>query len=212
IESRFLCEKGPEYHTGNFKNWSLLRRHVHIIETYCKHNFRGKIPPKQNLSYILGLAEAEEARQSLSHPKSRRLEHENPAKGVLERRHGICFPDMSVPTSSLTAMPCNSSSSFNLLNCEPCTEEEENAQLEIALKASSFQPVSMNHYGHATVDQNMRHALSAVDQTRHTSTKDTSSETVCVNDVDVRIEPSEQRNEQTDENDAANVLMSLLNS
>ncbi len=118
IENKLLRENGPDYHVGNF----------------CKRNFNGKIPPKQNLSYILGLAEADERQQqSLSQPKRRRV-HENPAKSVLEMQHGVCFPDTSVQTTSLSALSCNS----NLFRCEPRTEEEEEAQLDLALKASSL--------------------------------------------------------------------------
>ena len=68
----------------NIRNWSLLQRHVHLVQTYCKRNFGGKIRPKQNLSSILRLAEADEQHQSaLSHSKRRRV-RENPARSVLE--------------------------------------------------------------------------------------------------------------------------------
>ena len=63
IENRLLRGNGPDHRVGNFMDWSLLRRPGHLIEFYCKRNFGGKIPPKQSLSYILGLAEAGEKSQ-----------------------------------------------------------------------------------------------------------------------------------------------------
>ena len=193
IENKLLRENGPDYHVGNFRNWSLLRRHVHLIETYCKRNFNGKIPPKQNLSYILGLAEADERQQqSLSQPKRRRV-HENPAKSVLEMQHGVCFPNTSVQTTSLSALSCNS----DLFRCEPRTEEEEEAQLDLALKASSCPTKIENQYSTGQYE--------AVNEMRHIS-----SETVSVNN-DVRTE-TEQKENDTDESNTANLLISLMNS
>ena len=64
IEDKLLLENSSEYYVGKFRNWSLLRRHVHLVETYCKRNFSGKITPKQNLSSILCLTEADEQHQS----------------------------------------------------------------------------------------------------------------------------------------------------
>ena len=114
VEQTLLSENKSDYLVAGLKNWSLLRRHVHLIESYCKRNFNGEIPPKQYLSQILQLATVDEQRGNLSQPKRRRV-HENPAKSVLES-HGV--------------------NSFVSLY-EPKSMAEEEAQLELALQASA---------------------------------------------------------------------------
>ena len=49
VEQKLLAENASDYYVGGLRNWSRLREHVHLIESYCKINFNGKIPPKQNL-------------------------------------------------------------------------------------------------------------------------------------------------------------------
>ena len=100
-------ENKSDYLVAGLKNWSLLRRHVHLIESYCKRNFNGEIPPKQYLSQILQLATVDEQRGNLSQPKRRRV-HENPAKSVLES-HGVNSPSVSTLSS-----PHSTSSSTSL--------------------------------------------------------------------------------------------------
>ena len=56
VEQKLLAENASDYYVGGLRNWSRLREHVHLIESYCKRNFNGKIPPKQNLSQILKMA------------------------------------------------------------------------------------------------------------------------------------------------------------
>ena len=210
IENKLLRENSSEYHVGNYRNWSLLRRHVHLVETYCKKNFGGKIPPKQNLSDILRFAETDEQRQSaLAHSKRRRV-RENPAKSVLEREHGVCFPDTSVPTKSSSVMSCINAD-IELLRCEPRTQEEEDAQLDLAIKASACSTKMERQYNvgqcsSSKICGEMRHPASET-VTISCSNVDVATDTSQVNTPDL-----EQNHENTDERDAANVLMSLLNS
>ena len=216
IENRLLRENGPDYYVDNFRNWSLLRRHVYLIETYCKRNFGGKIPPKQSLSYILGLAEADEKSQSALTQAKRRRVHENPAKSVLEIQHGVCFPNTCLPTTSSSAMSCNSD--FDIFRSMPRTQEEEEAQLDLALRASS-----------CSTGTEIRHNIDECTSKICSEMRNTSSETVTasrtdnINSVDAGTaeitaethpdkEPIMEQDKNTDVSDAANVLISLLNS
>ena len=96
-------------------------------------------------------------------------------------------------TTSLSALSCNS----DLFRCEPRTEEEVEAQLDLALKASSCPTKIENQYSTGQYE--------AVNEMRHIS-----SETVSVNN-DVRTE-TEQKENDTDESNTANLLISLMNS
>ena len=148
IEQRLLAENERDYVTGNLKNWSLLRKHVHLIEGYCKRNFHGNIPPKESVTNILRMAEedsSDDDNETLKHAKRRRT-HENPSKSVLES-YGVEFPGRCVSSSSKS---CNTYttgcivSNDGVRRCEPTTVEEEEAQLEIALQASSFEVPTLN--------------------------------------------------------------------
>ena len=136
-----LTENRCDYVVGGLKNWSLLRRHVHLVESYCKRKFHGKIPPKESITNILRLAEeqsSDEEEEMLPHAKRRRT-HENPSKSVLES-YSVEFSNICVSNSSTscsTSTPCSKKSNFSMRRCEPTTVEEE-AQLELALQASSF--------------------------------------------------------------------------
>ena len=143
IEQRLLSENRDDYVVGGLKNWSLLRRHVHLIEGYCKRNFRGKIPPKESLTDILRRAEysdEDDEEETLLHAKRRRS-HENPSKSVLES-YGIDFPvgcsSSKSSSSSRSSSTCTRVSNYEVQRSEPTTIEEEEAQLELALQASSF--------------------------------------------------------------------------
>ena len=56
VEISLLQENANLYMVNGNKNWSLLRKHVFIIEKYCKDHFSGKIPAKHNISDILSVA------------------------------------------------------------------------------------------------------------------------------------------------------------
>ena len=49
VEPRLLAEHASDYYVGGLRNSSLLRQHVHIIESCRKRNFNVKIPQKQNV-------------------------------------------------------------------------------------------------------------------------------------------------------------------
>ena len=142
IEQRLLTENRPDYVVGGLKNWSLLRKHVHLIEGYCKRNFHGKIPPKESLIDILRLAEegsSDDEEETLRHAKRRRT-HENPAKSVLEN-YGVVFPGDCASSSSRSGGTHTTTckvSNDGVRRYEPTTVEEEEAQLQLALQASSF--------------------------------------------------------------------------
>ena len=141
IEQRLLTENRPDYIVGGLKNWSLLCKHVHLIEGYCKHNFHGKIPPKESLINILRLAEEESSddeEETLRHTKRRRT-HGNPGKSVLEN-YGVVFPGDCASSSSRSCGAHTTGckvSNDGVCQYEPATVEEE-AQLELALQASFF--------------------------------------------------------------------------
>ena len=56
IENALMKENSSHYIDGGVKKWTLLRKHVYIIEEHCKKHFGGRIPPKQKLSDILEVA------------------------------------------------------------------------------------------------------------------------------------------------------------
>ena len=93
-----MKEDENEYITDDgHKNWPLIRRHVYLIENFCKKKFGGKIPLKHKLSDILSSALQEKEAiptASLKQVKSRG----NPAKKVLEPC-GIEFPAAATNTS-----------------------------------------------------------------------------------------------------------------
>lgn len=138
VETSLLEENVNLYMVNGSKNWSLLRKHVFIIEKYCKEHFSGKIPAKHNLSDILSLA-LEGASTSGDRAKGIKQQTQvkskrgNPARSVLET-HGINFPD---PTYDSLFSGYSAPSSSNLLHrCKPVTKEEEQAQLDMALRQS----------------------------------------------------------------------------
>ncbi len=96
-------------------------------------------------------------------------------------------------TTLLSALSCNS----DLFCCKIQTEEEEEAQLDLALKASSCPTKIKNQYSTGQYE--------AVDEMRHIS-----SETVSVNN-NVRTE-TEQKENDMDESNTANLLILLMNS
>lgn len=185
IEERLLSENGSDYVVGCMRNWSLLRTHVHLIEGYCKRYFHGKVPPKQNLSDILRLAEMDREQQiGMSQPKRKgRRCHENPTKDVLER-YGVKFPGCSASASTSQSSSTVSCASELLRRCEPTTVDEEEAQLELALQASACQRQICND--------------TAVSEEPECSSESKNPSQVGLN--------------TSNENDAADALMSLLNT
>lgn len=140
IETTLLQENGNRYIEAGIKKWALLRKHVFIIEKYCKQHFGGSIPPKHRLSDILNVAlekctpdDGDKTDQKfLSRVKTKRA---NPARDVLEAR-GISFPDIINVNESST-------SQSNLMHrCAPCNKDEEEEQLTMVLNQSLLESKS----------------------------------------------------------------------
>ena len=93
-----MKENADHYTNAGQRKWLLLRKHVFIIEKYCKTHYGGRIPPKHKLSDILSVALQKENSDDdsdekihIRHAKQSRFRG-NPAKGFLESE-GITFPD-----------------------------------------------------------------------------------------------------------------------
>ena len=56
IEESLLEEDEVTYTRNGHRNWPLIRKHVYLIENYCKKNLGGKILPKHKLTKILNCA------------------------------------------------------------------------------------------------------------------------------------------------------------
>ena len=52
IENALMEETGSQYIEAGQKKWLTIRKHVCIIEKYCKQHFGGKIPLKHKVSDI----------------------------------------------------------------------------------------------------------------------------------------------------------------
>ena len=53
IEADLFEVNSDEYMFYGQKNWSLLRKHVHAVEQYCKSAYNGKLPAKKDLKFVL---------------------------------------------------------------------------------------------------------------------------------------------------------------
>ena len=98
IETDLFEVNKAAYLVNGTKHWSLLRKHVYLVEEYCKKNFRGKIPGKQDIGNILEKALTDNNSGSLAFSRSKQggsRKRENPAKPSLER-YGVEFPNMHV--------------------------------------------------------------------------------------------------------------------
>ena len=126
------------------RNRQLLRKHVYIIEGYCKKNMSGKIPPKHQLKHILDLALNDESPELDCKISQHRTHRKNPCKNVLEN-NGIVFPE---PGDNGKACDSNNST----LRYMPMTREEEAEQLKIALSASASS-YSTGFHAESHIDQ-----------------------------------------------------------
>ena len=117
------------------KNWSLLRKHVHAVEQYCKCQYNGKLPGKKDLKFVL--KKALEGSSLFANPSSirARQRHENPAISVLETC-GIKFLSASRVGSSSSCSFSSATASYE--HCIPASKEEEDAQVQTALIESRF--------------------------------------------------------------------------
>ena len=132
IENALMKENGSHYIDGGVKKWTLLRKHVYIIEEHCKKHFGGRIPPKHKLSDILEVAldqnddlDENITDFNMSQVKTKRT---NPAKVILQDQ-GISFPD---PSDQCTF----TSHSSSVYRCAPSNRQEETEQLNMVLKHS----------------------------------------------------------------------------
>ena len=53
IKADLFEVNSDEYMFYGQKNWSLLRKHVHAVEQYCKSEYNGKLPAKKDLTFVL---------------------------------------------------------------------------------------------------------------------------------------------------------------
>jgi hypothetical protein len=203
VEQKLLAENASDYYVGGLRNWSLLREHVHLIESYCKRYFNGKIPPKQNLSQILRMAmvDVDEQRENFSQPKRRRV-HENPAKDVLEK-YGIKFPVGSTISSPSCASSFSNPSSDIWSHCQPKSKAEEEAQLDLVLKASTCD-VRPRVKENQSSDVKTEH-VSCIDLTHHNATD-------AADDISEVASSSTEQNSNSSVSNAAIALMSLYNT
>ena len=136
IEAGLMKENADHYTNAGQRKWLLLRKHVFIIEKYCKSHYGGRIPPKHKLSDILSVALQKENSDDdsdeeihIRHAKQSRPRG-NPAKGFLESE-GITFPD---PKESSRIVKNQKKSS--LYRCAPSNRDEEAEQLNMVLQQS----------------------------------------------------------------------------
>ena len=134
IESDLFQANKTTYIVNGNKNWSLLRKHVYLVEEYCKKNLGGKIPGKQDIESILEKALADSGSYSLTFYRSKQnvsRKGENPAKSLLERH------DIQFPSSKRT---CDSSSTekhpSQIFYTAPKNEGEEAEQLAMVIRES----------------------------------------------------------------------------
>ena len=102
IESDLFQANKTAYIVNGNKNWSLLRKHVYLVEEYCKKNLGGKIPGKKDIQIVLEKALSDDDSCGLSFFRSKQSgsrKRENPAKPSLER-HGLEFPSSKHVCSS----------------------------------------------------------------------------------------------------------------
>ena len=144
IERDLMEENANRYFEGGVKKWTLLRKHVYLVEKYCKDNFRGKIPAKHNVSNILSVALQGKTmdgneRQSLQVKQARLCgstsTRRNPAKHLLED-NGITFPLDDNCKASTSPIGCDDENT--VYRCAPANENEEQEQLRMVLQQSMW--------------------------------------------------------------------------
>ncbi len=131
IEESLLEEDEATYTRNGHRNWPLIRKHVYLIENYCKKNLGGKIPPKHKLTEILNCALNNNETQtnttnytSIRQTKSTKSKG-NPTKETLESC-GIKFP-----------VDCNTETKpSSIYRSAPDNVAEEQEQLNMVIKQS----------------------------------------------------------------------------
>ena len=117
---------------------SLLRKHVFLLESYCKKNLNGKIPPRHQIMSCLHEAvnAAETGSTSTMSRVKKRTCRENPFKECRENQ-GIVFPTSSQNKPS-------GANASDLYRTAPLTKSEEEEQLKMALSISARGPLESN--------------------------------------------------------------------
>ena len=138
IESELFQANRENYLLNGNKNWSLLRKHVYLVEQYSKKHFGGKIPAKEDVTAVLEKALDSSYGElgcttKMSRSKQKRNREDNPAKSALERR-GIKFPRQSSQDCSAETEEVSKPSS--ILYTAPKDENEEAEQLAIVMRES----------------------------------------------------------------------------
>ena len=132
IESELFQANREHYLLNGNENWSLLRKHVYLVEQYSKKHFGGKIPAKKDVTAVLEKAldssHDELGCTTMSRPKQTRNREDNPAKFTLEMR-GIKFPRQS--SQDCRGETEEVSKPSTILYTAPKDENEEAEQLAI---------------------------------------------------------------------------------
>lgn len=155
IENGLMQEDASKYTEAGNRKWILLRKHVFIIEKYCKVHFGGKIPPKHKLSDILSIALEDESSTTDTgqHLKQARLRG-NPAKGLLEGE-GISFPK-PIEYDEVEESSHEISKQNLIYRCAPTTKDEEEEQLNMVIRQSALD--SSNQLSQRSIDAHIINA------------------------------------------------------
>jgi hypothetical protein len=139
IESDLFQSNKDTYTVNGMKNWSLLRKHVYLVQEYCKKNLGGKIPAKQDMEAILDKALYEsDCPITNTYHRSKQTgsrKRGNPAKDALER-HDIDFPTNKRASCSFTSGTHDEAIPSQILYTAPRNHGEEAEQLAMVMRES----------------------------------------------------------------------------
>lgn len=138
IECDLFQMKKEDYLVNGHKNWSLLRKHVYLVEQYCEQHLGGRIPAKPHISGVLSSAlSADSSLLRLSYHRAKQSggrKRENPFKPHLEK-YGIEFPRN--PEAECFSSPGDnretSETVFSILSTAPENMNEEHEQLAMVI-------------------------------------------------------------------------------
>ena len=120
LECTLFEVKKEDYLVNGQRNWSLLRKHVFVLQQYCKRHLGGRLPAKQDISEILESALSEDTSSSLGYYRAKQTQsgkrkRENPFKPHLEK-YGIQFPDKSDKCSSSLCEKSRDKKTYNFVH------------------------------------------------------------------------------------------------
>lgn len=140
IEQQLLEENSDNYYEGNIKNWTLLRKHVYALQSYCKKYMNGKIPPRHELMETLDAALEECQLENTRVCQAKPAKYRNFTSKDLLERHGVEFPKKPDPSKELhnSKYKCCPSKTpvADFSRLLPENELEEAEQLEISIRES----------------------------------------------------------------------------